>query len=90
MMRAQLVSTPNGGLFSLAIRGGRIIVAAWYRHWDNRARRATVQILHSLDDRTLRDIGISRGEITSVVFGECSGHGHRRCYDDAWRWRAGC
>jgi uncharacterized protein YjiS (DUF1127 family) len=87
MMRAQLVSTPNRGLSSLAARGGRMVVGAWYRYWDSRARRATVEILHSLDERTLRDIGISRGEITSVVFGGCGGH--RRCYDDAWRWRVG-
>jgi uncharacterized protein YjiS (DUF1127 family) len=87
MMRAQLVSRPNRGLPSLAIRGSRMIAAAWQRYWDTRARRATVEILHSLDDRTLRDIGISRGEITSVVYGGRSGNACR--YDVTWRWPAG-
>ena len=37
--------------------------AAWRRYWDWRARRMTAHILRSLDARTLRDIGISAGEI---------------------------
>ena len=89
MMRAQFVSTPNRGspLSSLTARGGRAIAQAWHRYWDSRARRATVEILHSLDDRTLHDIGICRGEITSLVYG---GRSHRgRQYDEAWRWRIG-
>jgi len=36
-----------------------------YARW--RERRAAVQELHALDDRTLRDIGISRSEIDWVV-----------------------
>jgi uncharacterized protein YjiS (DUF1127 family) len=43
----------------------------------------TVQLLDSLDDRTLHDIGVGRSEIPSVVYGR---RGDRtRCYDDAWR-----
>ena len=38
-----------------------------YRAW--RRRRATVKALGALDDRTLKDIGIARGEIASVVNG---------------------
>jgi len=43
---------------------------AWRRYWMQRAQRATVLILQSLDDRTLRDIGISPSEIESCVYGE--------------------
>ena len=42
---------------------------AWLAYWDWQGRRATVRILHSLDARTLRDIGLSKGEINSVVYG---------------------
>jgi uncharacterized protein YjiS (DUF1127 family) len=40
---------------------------AWRNYWRRRAARATLQILHALDDRTLKDIGIDRSEIESVV-----------------------
>ena len=43
----------------------------------------TAHILRSLDERTLRDIGISAGEIDSVVYGR---PGDRRCrYHAHWR-----
>lgn len=82
MMRAQFVATP-GPIARFAAQGGRIIARTWERLWDWQARRATVSILHALDDRTLRDIGISRSEITSLVYGERSEA--RRAYDAAWR-----
>jgi len=34
---------------------------------DYLARHSTVSILHSLDDRTLDDIGIIRGQIDAIV-----------------------
>jgi len=37
---------------------------AWHRR---RQRQATAQTLHSLDDRTLRDLGFHRSEIGSVA-----------------------
>ncbi len=40
------------------------------------ARRTTIQALSSLDEHTLRDIGISRGEITSVA-AELTGRAQR-------------
>jgi uncharacterized protein YjiS (DUF1127 family) len=56
---------------------------AWRRYWDWRARRMTVAILQSLDARTLRDIGISAGEIESVVHGQT--HDRTCRYNVYWR-----
>jgi uncharacterized protein YjiS (DUF1127 family) len=50
---------------------------AWTRYWTHRAARATAGILHRLDDRTLKDIGLDRSEIESVAYGDCQGHGAR-------------
>jgi uncharacterized protein YjiS (DUF1127 family) len=41
----------------------------WQAYMRRRTRRATARILRSLDARTLKDIGISPGEIDSVVYG---------------------
>ena len=41
----------------------------WATFWSGRAQRATVLMLQSLDGRTLKDIGIDRSEIESVVYG---------------------
>jgi uncharacterized protein YjiS (DUF1127 family) len=41
----------------------------WRTLVERRAQRATVRILQSLDARTLKDIGISHGEINSIVYG---------------------
>lgn len=61
---------------------------AWRRLCDWRSRRETAAILASLDQRTLRDIGVDRHEIGSVVYG--SHRDGRRCYDaDWWRRRRG-
>ena len=85
MMRAQHFSAPNRGLTAAAATTGRIITGYWLAFWGWRARRATVQLLDGLDDRTLRDIGLSRGEISSAVYGRPGDR--RRCYDDGWRVR---
>lgn len=86
-MRAQFVATPSP-VARLAALAGTIIIKAARRLWIWQSRRATVAILQALDDRTLRDIGISRTEITSLVYGGAGG-GRRRTYDEAWRWQAG-
>ena len=88
MTRAYHVATGGRGLTVLAAGAGDRIAGVWRRYWQGRAKRATVELLHSLDDRTLRDIGLSRGEIQSVVYGR---PGDRtRSYDEAWRcWHAG-
>lgn len=59
----------------------------WRAHWERRARKATVLILHSLDDRTLHDIGIAPSEIESCVYGKDGDR--RRRYSATWPWRSG-
>ena len=49
-------------------RGWRLSLTATLRralvvYWQSRERAATQRLLYSLSDRTLKDIGITRGEI---------------------------
>ena len=83
MTRAYLISTAERDTPTLAARTGSRIAKAWRTYWQWRARRATLDLLHSLDDRTLRDIGVGRNEVTSLVYGR---PGDRtRCYEETWR-----
>jgi uncharacterized protein YjiS (DUF1127 family) len=50
----------------------------WAAHAARRERRAAVRELAALDDRALKDIGLSRSEIEYVVYGQAIG-----------RWREG-
>jgi uncharacterized protein YjiS (DUF1127 family) len=49
-------------------RVGTAVQKAWRGYWRRRADRATRAILLSLDDRTLKDIGLDRSEVESVVY----------------------
>jgi uncharacterized protein YjiS (DUF1127 family) len=51
-------------------RVSHVVKRAWVGYWTHRARRATVFVLHALDDRTLKDIGMDRSEIESVVYAQ--------------------
>jgi len=82
MMTAYFVSRA-GRRPSLPVRLAATMVVGWhvFRQW--RSRRLTVHILASLDERTLKDIGLNRSEIESAVYGK---RGERvRAYRDDWR-----
>jgi len=49
-------------------QAGGFLKREWAAYWTRNAQRATVRILQDLDDATLRDIGLSRSEIDSVVY----------------------
>jgi uncharacterized protein YjiS (DUF1127 family) len=59
----------EGRELSMLARARQSIAAAWtdYRNWSE-ARRAT-RHLAGLDERMLRDIGVSRSEINRMVYG---------------------
>jgi uncharacterized protein YjiS (DUF1127 family) len=59
----------------------------WEAYWDRQARRATALMLEALDDRTLKDIGLSRDDIRPTVFGERADR--VLSYDPLWWRRAG-
>ena len=63
--------TTSSAFPSQALSTGLRIVqhlrALWRAYWAHRARRASIVLLSSLDDRTLADIGLARTEIESVV-----------------------
>jgi uncharacterized protein YjiS (DUF1127 family) len=63
---------PQGRL-SIGRRVAHLTLRAWSCYWTRRAANATVAVLHTLDDRALKDIGLDRSEIESVVYGDGSG-----------------
>jgi uncharacterized protein YjiS (DUF1127 family) len=67
----QLTAVPDRASSTLTSWLGAKSGRFWRAYLDRRARRATVRILHSLDARTLKDIGISPTEIDSLVYGRC-------------------
>src|SRR5262245_41583192 len=65
-----LQAAPGGGAAIIRALAKAVIAAAgkWWRAYAlRRARNAAVREVHALDDRTLRDIGVSRSEIEWVV-----------------------
>ena len=68
----------NPHLETPASLGRKVLTAtqrAWTCYWLHRAARATTGVLHALDDRALKDIGLHRSEIESVVYGNCPQRG---------------
>lgn len=61
---------PGGRLAGRGTIGRKVVdvtLRAWAAYWARRAEHATIAILHGLDDRALKDIGLDRSEIESVV-----------------------
>lgn len=56
-------------LLSPALRGAAAVAAIWRAGAKRRARRRAIRELGALDDRTLRDIGLTRSEISAAVEG---------------------
>jgi uncharacterized protein YjiS (DUF1127 family) len=82
-LSSRSVSSGTGRVWAAAGDLSRSIERAWRCYWDYQARRATMMLLHSLDDRTLSDIGFQRSEIHSVVFGSPD---RVRPYHPDWMW----
>jgi uncharacterized protein YjiS (DUF1127 family) len=61
---------------SASHRLGAAFSTAWRRYWAWRATRAAVVALHALNAHELKDMGIDRSEIESVVYGGTPGR-HR-------------
>src|SRR5262245_30175221 len=72
MARAQHVASalasPHPAHVSIGRKAANLARHVWARYWTRRAAHATVAVLHSLDDRALKDIGLDRSEIESVVY----------------------
>jgi uncharacterized protein YjiS (DUF1127 family) len=66
-------------------RAAALVRRAWRAYWEWRARKATILLLHSLDRRTLHDIGVEPSEIESLV---CGGNDRCRRYDASWLTRS--
>jgi uncharacterized protein YjiS (DUF1127 family) len=85
MTSAELTTTRNPS--KPAARIVEMLKGAYRAYWDWRSRKATIEILRSLDGRTLRDIGLHLDEIDSVVYGKRGDRKQR--YDANWRRRPG-
>ena len=69
-------STPHARGIAALVKGW------WAAYWRRRAQRTTVLMLEALDDQTLRDIGLGRSEIGSLVYGEP--HDRMQRYHTRW------
>ncbi len=65
---ASSIQTLSSGSHSGTHGLGSSLRRLWNAYWAHRARNATVFLLRGLDDRTLRDIGMDRSEIESIVY----------------------
>ena len=73
MAQAMRPLSRSAGRASVGRRVADMAQHAWSRYWTRRAEHATVGLLHALDDRALKDIGLDRSEIESVVYNASRG-----------------
>ena len=73
MVNLPLAPTPRPTKATLMNRATAVARAWWHRYRLKRRQRAAVRMLHALDDRILKDIGLARGEIESAVATKCAG-----------------
>ena len=62
-----MTTTSPSNSHTPSLRLAQYLRQLWRAYWAHRARRASIVLLSSLDDRTLADIGLARSEIESVV-----------------------
>jgi uncharacterized protein YjiS (DUF1127 family) len=72
MAQAWISRGHRQGHTSVGRKVAHLTKRAWSCYWTRRAANATVAVLHALDDRALKDIGLDRSEIKSVVYGNGS------------------
>jgi uncharacterized protein YjiS (DUF1127 family) len=80
MVNLALAPTPRAAKATLMRRVTAVARTWWHSYRLKRRQRATVRMLHGLDDRMLKDIGLARNEIESVVATKCAGR-RLRCVD---------
>jgi uncharacterized protein YjiS (DUF1127 family) len=66
-LNSQALSAGHHGLAGLGQRLSDTGKGLWRAYWRRRSERATIALLHALQDNVLHDIGIDRSEIESVV-----------------------
>ena len=64
-IRARRLGDALAAAMHTVVRALRVAAGNWERA---EQRRATVRALRELDDRTLRDLGVHRSELTSVAY----------------------
>lgn len=80
---AETIPTPSTSVASRLVGGFTETTRhAWQAYWLRKAQRTTVVMLQGLDDQTLRDIGLGRSEIESVVYERS--HERRLRYKPNW------
>jgi uncharacterized protein YjiS (DUF1127 family) len=61
------VSSSHPAHFGLTHAVAQFFVSRWRKYGRQRRLKATIRLLQRLDDRSLKDIGLSRSEIEPVV-----------------------